>query len=190
MAYPFDYKKHEEYSAYDPNKFDSFIVKPEKLDDQILFSLVDLFNNNVSSIDNDSTKIADLGGPNTQDKILSALAVGYITLDGIVVAGCVLQDPTILDYHGSIPSDHYEMLTGISLENRIEQEYFVIHPDYHDVGLATELRRLIKTVVENTFIVILDSDVDAMTGLQNAGYQLVSTFMDVDTDKYSQLWLS
>lgn len=175
---------------YDPNQFDSFIVSPDTLDDQIIIGLVDLFDNKISAMNDELKKYIDLSGPNTEDKLREALAVGYITEDGIPVAGCTLRDPTTSDYHGNIPSDHYEMLSGVNLEDRVEQEFFEIHPDYHDMGLAYELRRLIGTVVDKTYIVVPVSDTSTLSGLANGGYKKVSEFVDDSDDGASQLWIN
>ena len=177
-------------AAFDPNKYDSFIVSADKLDDQILYGLVEVFDNKVSAMNGNTKAYVEMGSPTTYDKILSSLAVGYITEDGIPVAGCTLRDPTTSDYHGVIPSDHYEMLSGINLENRIEQEFFEVHPDYHDVGMASELRRLISTVVDKTYIVVPVVDEETINGLNSAGYKMVSKFVDDNDDQPSLLWIN
>lgn len=176
--------------AYDPNVYDSFVVSPEKLDDQILYGLSDLFDGKVSAMDTDLLANVEKVSPNTVDKIMASVAVAYITEDGIPVAGCTLRDPTTVDFRGMIPADYYEMKTGVNLENRLEQEFFQIHPDYHDQGLASELRRMISTVVDYTFIVVPSNDTSTIIGLSKAGYKLVSKFI-ADFDKTeSQLWVN
>lgn len=177
-------------TAYDPNRFDSFIVSPDTLDDQVIAGLVELFDNKVSAMSDELKNYIDLGGPNTEDKLRDALAVGYITEDGIPVAGCTLRDPTTSDYHGNIPSDHYEMLSGVNLEGRVEQEFFEVHPDYHDIGLASELRRLVGTVADKTYIVVPVSDESTLIGLANGGYKKISEFIDDNDDHASQLWVN
>ena len=177
-------------APYDPNVYDSFVVSPDKLDDQILYGLSDLFDGKVSAMDTDLLAKVEKVSPNTVDKIMSSVAVAYITEDGIPVAGCTLRDPTTIDFRGMIPADYYEMKTGVNLENRLEQEFFQIHPDHHDQGLAGELRNLISTVVDYTFIVVPSNDTSTIIGLANAGYKMASKFI-ADFDKTeSQLWLN
>lgn len=175
---------------YDPNKFDSFIVPPSTLDDQILYGISNLFDDKVSAMNTEFIGELNKVSPNTVDKIMSAIAVAYITEDGMPVAACVIRDPSATDYRGVIPADYIEMRTGIDLENRLEQEYFEIHPDYHGKGLAAELRRLINTVVDATFIAVPSNDTDTIIGLSNAGYKMVSTFRSEGDMVDTQLWLS
>lgn len=175
---------------YDPNKFDSFIVAPSTLDDQILYGIANLFDDKVSAMNTEFIGELNKVSPNTVDKIINAIAVAYITEEGIPVAACVIRDPSTTDYRGVIPADYIEMRTGIDLENRLEQEYFEIHPDYHGMGLAAELRRLTNTVVDATFIAVPASDTDTILGLSNAGYRMVSTYRNDGDIVDTQLWLS
>ena len=174
---------------FDPNEFDSFIVAPEKLDDQALYSIADLFDGKVSSESFDYTPSIDQKSPNTIDKINDSVAVAYITKDGIPVAACTLRDPTEENYQGIISNDYYEMKSGVSLENRLEQEFFEVHPDFHDLGLAQELRSLVSTVVDATFTVIPSSSQDKATGLASGGFELASEFNVDWSDVPVQLWI-
>lgn len=175
---------------YDPNSFDSTIVPPANIDDQILYGIADLFDDKVSAVNTEFLGELQKVSPNTVDKIRNSIAVAYITDAGIPVAACVIRDPSTTDYRGVIPADYIEMRTGIDLENRLEQEFFEIHPDYHGKGLASELRRLINSVVDETFIAVPASDTDTIIGLTNAGYKMVSTFRNEGDVVDTQLWLS
>jgi len=175
---------------FDPNKYDSFIVSSDDLDDQVLYGIVDLCDNAVSAMNPNTQKHVEENSPNTVDKINASLMVAYITLDGIPVAAAVLKDPTKENFTGIIPGDYYEMRTGISLEGRLEQDYFEVHPDYTKQGLASELRRLISTVVDDTYIVVSETDENTITGITNAGYKYVSHFKNEWDEFNSMLWIS
>ena len=124
------------------------------------------------------------------DKINDAIAVAYITEDGIPVAASTLRDPTIQDYKGIIPGDYYELKSGVSLENRLQQEYFEIHPDFHDMGLAGELRRTLKTIVDDMFVIVPVTDTNTIAGLNTAGYKKMSEFKTDWEQVPVQLWIN
>lgn len=175
---------------YDPNEFDSFIVAPNKLDDQALFAIADLFDGKVSAENFNHTDVIDQKSPNTSDKITESLAIAYITKDGIPVAACTLRDPTQVNYDGIVSNDYYELKSGVSLENRLEQEFFEVHPDYHDQGLAMELRRLVSSVVDKTFTVIGAGDQSKSIGLEKAGFEPVAAFNVDWTNEPVLLWIN
>lgn len=175
---------------YDPNEFDSFIVAPDKLDDQALFAIADLFDGKVSAENFNHIAVIDQKSPNTSDKITESLAVAYITKDGIPVAACTLRDPTQVNYDGIVSNDYYELKSGVSLENRLEQEFFEVHPDYHDQGLAMELRRLVSSVVDKTFTVINASDQAKAVGLEKAGFEPVAAFNVDWANEPVLLWIN
>lgn len=180
-------KKKENEPLFDPNEYDSFIVAPDKLDDQLLYGLVDLIDNKISSYTNNNIQQSE-NSPNIVDIIMDSLAVAYITDEGIPIATCILIDPTKEDYRGQIPADYYEIKTGMPLTNRIKQEFFVVHPDYHDIGMAGELRRLISTIAPHTFTVVPSIDTPTNMGLSDAGYDMESTFDDNGVE--SHLWIN
>jgi hypothetical protein len=189
----FDVVNKEEVEApeapvpFNPNEFESEIVKAEDLDFQLQNLLVDLFDDNVSAYTQLPDDEVGKQRPDANDIINASLFVASITKDGIPIAGAVVSDPTKINYRGVVPSDHYEMMSGISLEGRLRQEYFSVHPDYHNKGMADELRRLITTMVDATFVIVPPTDEDTIIGLQSADYTLVSEFDDNGVDV--QLWV-
>lgn len=174
---------------YDTNRFTSFTVEPNQIDENTLYQLADIFDKKTHMNDEDLS-VSQYTGPNTVDKILDAIAVIYIEENGVPVAAAILADPTKEDYNGIIPSDYYEMKSGTSVENRMEQEYFDVLPDKRGLGLATELRKQIDALAPNTFIIVPDNDTDTMNGLEVNGYTHVATF-EIDGEVYPvQMWVN
>lgn len=179
----------KEHHEFDSARFESFIVNPADLTDDVVYQLSDIIDKKLSldvpEVDENSTK-----GPNTVDKILSSLAVAYVTEDGIPVGVATLVDPTIENYKGITPLDFYSLKGAVNLENRIQQEFFTVADEYKSLGIAGELRRLLETIAPAMFVTADISDKDTIIGLQRNGYKFVNQF---DTDWESapvQLWLN
>jgi len=179
----------KEHHEFDSDRFESFIVNPADLTDDVVYQLSDIIDKKLSldtpEVDDNATK-----GPNTVDKILSSLAVAYVTEEGIPVGVATLVDPTVENYKGITPLDFYSLKGAVNLENRIQQEFFTVADEYKSLGIAGELRRLLETIAPAMFVTVDISDKDTILGLQRNGYKFVNQF---DTDWEStpvQLWLN
>jgi hypothetical protein len=174
---------------FDSNRFESTIVNPSDLPDDILYQLSDIIDKK-TNLDTPETDTNTTKGPNTIDKLLASLAVAYVTEDNIPVGVATIVDPTIENYMGITPLDFYSLKAATNLENRIQQEFFTVIDEYKQMGIASELRRLLETVAPAMFVVPDVSDKDTINGLKNNGYVYVNQFnTDWDTTPV-QLWLN
>jgi len=172
---------------YEPERYESSIVDPKNISEELLHQLADIVDKksyyNVNDFSDNSTK-----GPNTVDRILNAIAVAYVMKEGLPVAVATLLDPTVENYKGIIPSDYYELKSGTSMEDKIQQEFFAVKPEYHNRGLAQELKRLILKTAPSMFIINPISDKETSIGLFKNGYKLISRFDTEWEDEPIELW--
>lgn len=174
---------------FDSNRFESTIVNPSDLPDDVLYQLSDIIDKK-NNLDTPETDTNTTKGPNTIDKLLASLAVAYVTEDNIPVGVATIVDPTVENYTGIIPLDFYSLKASTNLENRIQQEFFSVTDEYKQMGIAGELRRLLETVAPAMFVVPDASDKDTINGLKNNGYVYVNQF-NTDWDATPvQLWLN
>jgi hypothetical protein len=182
-------ESEEQPIPYDNNRFISFIKRPEDIDEDVLYMLSDLVDKK-TQLDEKTYKTDDFKGPNTVDKLADSLAIAYILDDNIPVAVATLVDPTIENYKGFIPSDYYELKTGYQLENRLQQEYFVVKDELNNMGLSSELRGLLETITPNMFTVVSSVDEQTISGLAKNGYNFIAE-LDTDWDYNPvQLWIN
>ena len=184
-----DESKEVQEIPYDPNRFESVIVDPKDIPDELLQQLADIVDKKTHFNENDFID-SNAKGPNTADKILNSVAVAYITEGSIPVAVATLIDPTKQNYKGIIPSDYYELKSGKPLENRIQQEFFAIMPEYHDKGLAQELKSLLLETSPNMFIINSTTDKETATGLAKNSYKLISRLDTEWEDEPIELWVN
>lgn len=179
----------QESHPFDSNRFESVLVNPADLTDDVLYQLSDLIDKK-TNLDTPETDTTTLKGPNTIDKLLASLAVAYVTESGIPVGVATLVDPTVENYMGIIPLDFYSLKAATNLENRIQQEFFTVADEYKAMGIAGELRRLLETVAPAMFVTVDMADKDTIQGLKNNGYVYVNKFI-TDWDNIPvQLWLN
>lgn len=154
----------------------SFVVEPNELEDDKIEQLKNVIDKHTVFDEQGVPTTEDLKAPTTQDRILNSVAVAYIELDGIPVAVATLSDPTIENYKGVVPSDYYELKSGMSLEGRLEQEYFVVRDEFDDMGMSFELRKLLSSFAPNVFAVVSVHDKKIIEGLMKNGYEMISAF--------------
>lgn len=173
---------------YDSERFTSYVTEPKKVPIDVLNQLGDLFdkNNHFEKVNPSDPSI----GPNTTDLILNSEKVIYIVDNNIPVAGAVLYDPTVQSYKGIIPKDYYELKSGISLNGRVQQLFFEVRADMHNLGLANRLKGIIDKLSDRTFIIVSTTDKETQSGLQKNGYTFVSEFETDWEVNPVQLWLS
>jgi hypothetical protein len=169
-----DSEPEETNVQFDPNVYDQFVVDPKNVDPAIIGQIADLFDGSLSGTIDNAAPAQD--GPTTTEKILNAVALIYLTKNGQIVGAATVSDPTQENYRGIVPADYYEMKIGQSLSGKLQQDFFAISPEFHDKGLAQELRKLIHTVADSTFVTVPVTDVDTIEGLAKAGYNKISTF--------------
>lgn len=187
----YNIKDNETHShhPFDSTRFDSTLVNPSDLSDDILYQLADLVDKKLN-LDTPEYDTNSHKGPNTVDKILSSIAVAYVTEDGIPVGVATLVDPTVENYMGIIPLDFYSLKGSTNLENRIQQEFFTVADEYKKMGVAGELRRLVETVAPAMFVTVDIADKDTIDGLKTNGYVYVNQF-NTDWDSIPvQLWIN
>ena len=174
---------------FDNERLKSFVTSPGEVDENTLYQIADIFDKKTHMNDEDLI-VNQESGQNTVDRILDAVALIYIEENGIPVAASLLVDPTKENFKGIIPSDYYEMKSGVSIENRMKQEYFEVLPDKKKLGLASELRRQIQEISPYTFIVVPENDTDTTDGLSKNGYTKTSTFKVDGESVPVELWLN
>lgn len=173
---------------FDASKFQTFISQPIKVPEDVLFQVADLFDGNNHFEEND---IEDKQiGPSTSDKIVGSLVVAYILENNIPVAGATLLDPTKANYKGIIPGDYYALKSGVSLEDRVQQEFFAVAPDKHNLGLAQELKKILEEVAPKMYVIAIENDLDTILGLKKNGYKCVARFQTDWEDVPVQLWIN
>jgi len=179
----------KEVHPFDSNRFESTIVNPADLPDDVLYQLSDLIDKKVN-LDTPEVDTTSQKGPNTVDKLLASIAVAYVTEDGIPVGVATLVDPTVENYMGITPLDFYSLKAATNLENRIQQEFFTVADEYKAMGIAGELRRLLETVAPAMFVTVDVADKDTIHGLKNNGYIYVNKFNTDWNNIPVQLWLN
>lgn len=174
--------------AFDSTKFQTYISKPEDVPEDVTYQLADLFDENThfEKTNTDAQQI----GPSTPDKIKESLAVAYILENNIPVAGATLLDPTKQNYKGIIPGDYYALKSGFNLEDRVQQEFFEVAPDKHNLGLAQELKKTLEEVAPKMYVIVTNNDTDTVSGLQKNGYKFVAQFKTDWEDAPVQLWIN
>lgn len=174
--------------AFDSKKFQTFISKPTEVPQDVIYQLSDLFDGNNHFEENE---IEDKQiGPLTSDKIIGSLAVAYILENNIPVAGATLLDPTKANYKGIIPGDYYALKSGVNLEDRVQQEFFAVAPDKHDLGLAQELKKILEEVAPKMYVIAIENDPDNIFGLKKNGYRFVARFQTDWEDAPVELWIN
>ena len=182
-------KKVQPQVAFDSETFDSFIVKPDSLDSESIYELAKIIDGKTHYNKLDELPI-DKTAPITVDQLDNALAIVFVAKDGIPIATATLADPTVPNFKGIVPIDQYEMKAGISLEGRLQQVFFAVSPEYHDMGIGSELRKRLSEITDKFFIVVNASDIETIEGLKLNGYKFVSEF-NTDWDSESvQLWIN
>lgn len=165
--------------VFDSQRFESFTVLPEVLDETTLYQLSDLIDGKEHYEEEDvdeSNEITDFASPNTADQILSSIGVIYMIENNTPVSVATLYDPTIENYRGIIPVDYYEMKSGQSLNGRVMLDGYAVKPEYRNLGLEMELRTLVEDVAPDIFIVVPMSDINTMELVQFSGYTPISQF--------------
>lgn len=182
-----DVKKEEH--PFDSTKFESNLVNPADLTDDVLYQLSDLIDKKLN-LDVPENDTSSQKGPNTVDKLLASLAVAYVSFEGIPVGVATLVDPTLENYMGIIPLDFYSLKGAVNLENRIQQEFFTVADEYKKQGIAGELRSLLESVAPAMFVIADVNDKDTIEGLKSNGYVYVNQF-NIDWNTIPvQLWLN
>lgn len=187
----FDEKKTVDapHAQLDTTRFEPHLVNPIELDTDVLYQLADLIDKKCQ-LDRPEVDQNSIKGPNSVDKILSSLAVAYITEEGIPVAVATLVDPTTENYKGIVPKDFYSLKASVNLENRIQQEYFVVADEYKGVGISDTIRTLLEGVAPAMFVVIDSADTDTIKGLIANGYKPIAKFTTSWDDFPVQLWFN
>ena len=177
-------------NSYDTERFESHLVKPSELTEDVLYQLADLVDKKTQFTDPAVNKPDPELNIASVDRISNSLCVAYITEEGIPVAVATLVDPTIENYKGVIPKDLYSVKSAVNLENRLQQEYFVVAEEYKGLGLSGALRSLLEKVSPNMFVTVSVNDNDTLQGVAKNNYQKISQF-DTDWDNAPvELWLN
>lgn len=173
---------------FNSGEFDSYVASPESLDDETIYDIADIIDGKVHFNKNDELPF-DKTAPNTIDRLDDAIAIAFVTKDGIPVAVGTLTDPTKENFKGIIPITHYELKSGISLEGRMHQEFFAISYEYKGMGISDKLRTALEKISDKMFITVNVSDIDTIEGLKNNGYKFISQFTTDWEKEPVQLWI-
>ena len=174
---------------FNRNQFESSIVKPEGLSQDVLYQCADIIDGK-THLDKQDFRDTWLKGPSTIDRLLNSMGVAYVSEDEIPVACASLIDPTQINYKGIIPIDYYELKSGYSLNGRLQQEFFAVKPEYRKIGIAGELRDLLESISEKMFITVPVWDTDTIGGLAKNGYKFISEFNTSWEQAPVQLWIN
>jgi len=174
---------------FSTDRYESYTVNPNEISEDLLHQLADIIDKKSYYNENDFSD-SSIKGPNTTDRILNSIAVAYVMEEGLPVAVATLLDPTVENYKGIIPSDYYELKSGRSMENKIQQEFFAVKPEYHNRGFAQELKRLLLETAPAMFIINPVSDKETSTGLFKNGYKLVARFDTEWESEPVELWIN
>lgn len=175
--------------SFDENTYTSKITTPDKLDESFAYQLADLIDKKVHMEDEDVTT-SSMKSPNTIDLLLASDRVAYVKTRGTPVAVATIKDPTVENYMGIIPADFYALKSATNLDGRYQQEFFAVADEYHNIGLAAELRRLLERHYPKMFTVVPSTDKDTIQGLTDNGYKFISEF-ETDWDLTPvQLWFN
>lgn len=174
---------------YDPTKFESFIVDPIELDDDVVYQLADIIDKKTQLDKRDLTDKAFVA-PNTVERLLASDKIAYVTEDGFPVGVATLIDATKENFMGIIPSDFYALKSAVNLNDRMQQEFFAVTDENKNMGISGELRKRLEEVSPLMFVTAPSSDIDTLEGLTKNGYKHVSDF---ETDWEAtpvQLWIN
>lgn len=168
---------------------ESFVVNPAEIAEDLLYQLSDIIDSK-THFATDDIKENEQEGPASKDKILNSIAVAYINVDNLPIAVALLQDPTIENYQGIIPGDYYELKSGKSLEQRIQQVFFAFKPDMYSSEVGKELKQKLESNSPNLFIVTPSTDETTNRYLIECGYRLVSNFTTEGEQEPVNLWIN
>jgi len=174
---------------YDPTKYESFIVDPIELDDDMVYQLADIIDKKTQLDKRDFTDKAFVA-PNTVERLLASDKIAYVIEDGFPVGVASLIDANEENFMGIIPSDFYALKSAVNLSDRIQQEFFAVTDENKDMGISGELRNRLEEVSPLMFVTVPSSDIDTLDGLSKNGYKRVSEF---ETDWEAtpvQLWIN
>lgn len=174
---------------YNPTQFESFIVDPIDLDDDVMYQLADIIDKKEQLDDRDYTAKA-FKAPNTVDRLLDSVKIAYVTENRIPVGVATVVDATKENYMGIIPADFYALKSAINLEGRMHQEFFSVVDEKKHMGISGELRKLLETESPLMFITIPVSDTDTLDGVAANGYKMVSEFETDWENTPVQLWIN
>lgn len=184
-----DTKESEPEVQPNPVNRESFVVNPSELDDDLLYQLADIIDGKTHFNEQD-IKEEEPDGPTTHDNILNSIAVAYITEDNLPIAVALLKDPTVENHKFIIPNDYYELKSGKSLEERIQQEFFAFKPDKYTQKVGLEFKKLLESNSPNLFIVVISTDELTNKYLAQTGYKMTSTF-NTDWEKnLVNIWIN
>lgn len=179
----------EKSIPYDPTKFESVIVDPVDVNDEVMLQLADIIDKKTQLDQRDYTAKA-FKAPNTLDRLLKADKIAYIMENGIPVAVASIVDAKQENYMGIIPADFYALKAAMPLNDYMHQEFFTVVDEKKDMGLSGELRRLLESIAPKMFITIPVTDKDTLTGVANNGYKFVSEFETDWEVAPVQLWMN
>jgi hypothetical protein len=172
-----------------PVNQESFVVNPTELDEDLLYQLADIIDGKTHFNEQD-IKEEEPEGPTTHDGILNSIAVAYITEDNLPLAVALLKDPTVENHKFIIPNDYYELKSGKSLEERIQQEFFAFKPDKYTQEVGMKLKKILEDNSPNLFMVVTSTDELTNKYLTQAGYKMTASF-NTEWEKSSvNLWIN
>jgi hypothetical protein len=173
----------------EPANRESFIVHPSEIEEDVLHQLADIIDGK-THFSKDDIKEETPKGPTTVDRIMTAIAVAYVTEENLPIAVSILQDPTIENYKYILPNDYYELKSGVSLEEKIQQEFFSFKPDKYTPKVGMELKQLLMSNSPKLFIVTLSVDETTNKYLAGCGYKAISTFNTEWEKNPVNLWIN
>jgi len=173
----------------EPLVTESYTVNPTEISDDVLYQLADIIDGKTHFNTND-IKEEEPEGPTAKDKILGSIAIAYTTENNLPIAVALLEDPTVENYNNIIPSDYYELKSGKSLEQRIQQEFFAFKPDKYSPEVGKELKQLLESNSPNLFIVTSSINDQSTKYLAECEYRMVSTFKTEWEKNPVNLWIN
>lgn len=172
----------------DPSRYKAYAKTPSDMDQETINMVVDLIDGKLDTKPKPEWVVNE-PAPATIDRVMNSDTIIYITDDDIPVGVVTLVDPTVKTYQGFVPTELYEMYSGVNLDGRIQQEFFAVADEYHDKGIGRELRAQIGNLGVRTFTVIDESDRDALEGMVRNGYEFVCAMPDDSSPSNSTLWI-
>jgi len=175
-------------TSFNPEKYESITINPSELTDELLHQLADIIDKKTTYNTEDLINIDAIG--NTTDTLLASLAVVYIAENTVPVAVASVSDPTLVNNKGVIPSDFFELKSGVQIENRLQMDSFTIIPEKMGQGLDTKLNQMVTAITPSIFYVNPNTEDITKNMLAKNGYKLASTF-ETEWEKIPQeLWVN
>ena len=183
--FDFDYNEAVDvFKTVDGHEIEIYMDEPSAIDDSDIGAIVNLFAERTSQYGGESDY------EYIKDRLMNSDYLVVISLDGFPIASANVVDASKPRYDGVVPIDYYELKGTVKLYPRMQQDYFVIAPEYINKGFSEKIREKISEVTPKSYIIVDSKDKLTRMGLMKSGYVFISEFYSELDNSEVQLWVN